>query len=113
LKHAERLLGLGVLAVLSCTERALERLDCSKVTFASHGPTEVCATTDTCNIQGVLADGRALRETCTLAGCTLFVEGVQACTCSRLDYAAVCATGLPTCTEWTVDYSRVVSCPDP
>jgi hypothetical protein len=107
---------LGLAA--GCVERALPHggeLDCSRVIFDPQVPAEMCGTRDRCDITGTLADGRALRQTCTQSGCALFVDGEQVCTCpaARLDWANTCYTGPPTCMGWLVNYVTIELCAAP
>lgn len=94
-------------------------LDCADVSFDFDQPIAMCGKTgDVCSITGVLADGRALRETCTVlaagntGSCDLFVDDVKVCSCPSklIDFANTCSNGVPTCREWKIDFSDISVC---
>ena len=90
---------------------------CTAVSFDFAAPMGVCTSVDHCDIVGTLADGRGLRESCKSDGknaaCALFVDDVQVCSCpsEAIDWARLCANGVPTCSGWLVDYGDISFCP--
>ncbi len=89
----------------------------TNVSFDFAQTTGECTTASQCDIVGKLADGRSLRESCTISGkngqCALLVDGAEICTCpaNRIDWSTTCSNGIPTCTGWLIDYAHVTGCP--
>lgn len=108
------LFAICVLAGCSARPLGLDEVDCTSVIFDRASASQMCGTPAWCEIHGALADGRALKQRCTSEGCSLFVDGVEACACprGRLDYANTCYNGFPTCIGWQVDYSQIDYCFD-
>jgi hypothetical protein len=86
---------------------------CELATFVT--APQICTMPDVCEIAGSLADGREVRETCTISpvvACELVVNGVRICSCpkERIDWSETCGNGVPTCDGWVVDYTTITTC---
>ncbi len=91
---------------------------CADVSFDFEAPASVCLAGSTCELNGVLPDGRTVRETCVTgktSTCTLSVDDVPTCACpeDRIDYASACGNGVPTCADWKIDWSDIGACDIP
>jgi len=107
--------GQGGGIVSAATTTSSSPRECGDIAFDFDVPAQVCTGSETCEITGLLPDGRDARIQCSIgkdATCILTIDDLQSCTCptDQIDWTNTCPNGVPTCAGWRVDYANAEYC---